>query len=155
MSVRGTGRALLAVAACVVATFAAVGWLYLLREVPSLHAGPAVSGALPLQRLAHQETQPLLRVLLAWAPAGLGAGIVLVWATRLRAASRALVAGATAFVILFATGALSDAVTASESLGMHLAPQFSHEGLWIGTAVMALCAALASPARAPRGEATP
>jgi hypothetical protein len=143
MSARRTGRALVAVFACVVACFAAVGWLYLLRDTTALRSGPPISGALPLQRLAHQDTQPLLRFLLAWAPAGLAAGLALTWVGRLPAAARAAVAGATAFAVLFATGALADAVTANESVSPHLGSQFGHLAPWLAAAVMAIVAAAA------------
>jgi hypothetical protein len=150
MSARRTRRAPVAVLACVVAVVvslvacvAALGSLYLLRDSPALHAGPAVSGALPLQRLAHQDTQPLLRFVLAWAPAGLAAGLALAWLTHLRAATRAAVAGAIAFVVLFASGALSDAVTASEPVSLHVASQLGHAAPWLAAAITAGVAALA------------
>ncbi|HSD80849.1 MAG TPA: hypothetical protein VLB47_09310 [Solirubrobacteraceae bacterium] len=145
MSARGTGRALAAVAACVAATVAAVGWLYLLRDVRGLAAGPRVRGALPLERLARHEAQPLLRVLAAWVPAALAAGVVLAWVTRLGGAGRAAVAAGTAFAVLFATGVASDAITASNPPGLYVASQLQHPALWLGTVVMAAGAALAAP----------
>ena len=151
-STRRTLRALVAVAACAVAASAAIGWLYLLRDARALHAGPAVGGALPLQRLAGQDGQPALPFLLAWAPAGLAAGAALGWATRLPAVARAGVAGAVAFVVLFATGALADAVTASQSPWAHITPQLGRGALWLGAATMAAGAALHHRANAPRSS---
>lgn len=127
---------------CVAAAVAAVGWLYLLRDSSTLNAGPGISGALPLQRLAQQDTQPLLRVVLAWAPAGVVAGFALGAATRLPPQGRALITFVTAFIVVFATGAVSDAITASEPVGLHLAPQLQYAGLWLGAGIMAVCAAL-------------
>src|SRR5689334_7695184 len=61
-----------------------VGWLYLIRDVHLLDVGPSVSGALPLEELAKRGAQPLLRMLVAWLPAGLAAGFAVALATRLR-----------------------------------------------------------------------
>jgi hypothetical protein len=151
MSARVPARAVAAVA-CVALVFAAVGWLYVIRGTAALAVGPHVTGALPLQRLASQDKQPLLRFLLAWVPAGLAAGAVLAAMTRLSPGGRALTAGATTFVLLFLTGAASDAVTSSEPVGLHVAPQLGRSGLWLSTAIMAACAALV-PSRADRGPA--
>jgi hypothetical protein len=142
MTARRVTRALAAVGVCVLACVAAVGWLYLLRDSPALRAGPPVTGALPLQRLAHQEAQPLLRFLLAWAPAGLAAGLALAWLARLGATASAAVAGAVAFVVLFATGAFADAVTANEAVAPHVASQPGHAAPWLAAAVMAVIAGL-------------
>jgi hypothetical protein len=155
MSARWPRRALAvaaAVAVAALATAAAVGWQYLLREAHGLAGGPAISGALPLQRLAHQDTQPLLRVLLAWIPAGVGAGLVLARLTPLPRAARVLIATATTFVVLFLAGAGADAVTANERIGPHVASQLGHAALWLATATMAAGAAVA--AGASRGRAS-
>src|SRR5205085_604507 len=77
------GRGALGVAVTVVATAAGVGWLYLLFQWGALDAGPHVSGALPLQQLAGNEAQPLLRVAVAWLPAGVAAGAALTALTRM------------------------------------------------------------------------
>lgn len=138
---RVLGRAAAALG-CVAATAAGIGWLYLIRNTSALDAGPGVSGALPLQRLAHQDTQSLLRVVLAWAPAGVAAGFALTAATRLPPQGRALITFVTAFAVLFLTGAVSDAITASEPLSLHVTPQLHHAGLWLGAGIMAAAAAL-------------
>lgn len=141
---RRTGEVLLTIVVALVATFAAVGWLYVIRDVAVLAVGPALSGALPLQRLAGGEAQPLLRFLAAWVPTGLAVG----WALRrlapaVGAWARAALAGVTAFVVLLVAGALSDAVTANETFSMHTSAQPGHTATWAAAIVLAGCAALA------------
>src|SRR4051794_41252843 len=89
-------RGVAAVLVPVLATLAGVGWLYLLKDVGLLDAGPAVGGALPLERLAGDDAQPLLRVLAAWIPAAAAGAAALSALTQLRPASRGIVAGAPA-----------------------------------------------------------
>ena len=105
---------------CVVATVAGAGWLYLLRDVSALAFGPHVGGALPLQRLAGGDDQPLARLVTAWVPAGLAAGCALAALTGLRRWARAAVAAVTTWLVLAATGAAADAVTANERLTQHV-----------------------------------
>jgi hypothetical protein len=133
----------------VVAIAAGVGWLYLLRTTRALDAGPTFTDALPLQRLAGQGTQPLLRLAVAWVPAGLVAGIALGALTSLRRIARAIVAGVVAFVVLFAAGAGSDSVTASDPLSPHIAPQLHRAALWTAVALV-VCGALLAPVRRRR-----
>lgn len=132
-------------AACgvIAALLAGIGWLYALRGVGALDAGPVLHDALPLQRLAGQGDQPLLRLAAAWVPAGIAAGVVLAALTRLGRAGRAAVAAACALVVLFAAGAASDTVTASDPLSPHVAPQLGRAALWAATALFAGGAALA------------
>jgi hypothetical protein len=132
-------------AVVVVAAIAAgIGWLYVLRSTRALDAGPSFTDALPLQRLAGQGTQPLLRLALAWVPAGLVAALGLSALTGLRRAARTVVVAAIALVVLFAAGAGSDSVTASDPLGPHVAPQLSRPALWAAVALVA-CGALLAP----------
>src|SRR5439155_15383489 len=58
----------------VLAIVGGVGWLYLIRDVHVLAHGPKVSGALPLEELASKGSQPLLRMAVAWLPAGFAGG---------------------------------------------------------------------------------
>ena len=110
---------------------AGMGWLYLLREAGVLDAGARLSRALPLEQLARGDDQPLLRVAVAWLPAGAAAGLALAWATGWGRLGRTLAVGLIAAVVLFGTGAISDAVAVNEAVGAHLGEQFSHEGIWI------------------------
>jgi sulfite exporter TauE/SafE len=98
-----------------------------------------VGGALPLQRLAGQDSQPLLRFVAAWLPTGLVAGAVLARVTGLARGARAAIAGLTTFATLFAAGAGSDAVTANERVALHLGPQFRHGAIWLAAAIVAAC----------------
>ena len=130
----------------VVAIAAGVGWLYALRTTHALAAGPSFTDALPLQRLAGQGTQPLARLAVAWVPAGLVAGLALSALTGLDRAARAVVVAAIAFVVLFAAGAGSDSVTASDPLSPHVAPQLHRPALWVAVALVA-AGALLAPSR--------
>ncbi|HEU4978965.1 MAG TPA: hypothetical protein VFT42_08745 [Solirubrobacteraceae bacterium] len=138
------GRGVAAAAIVLLATIAGIGWLYLLRHAAVLGYGPRLREALPLQRLAGGDAQPLLRLACTWIPAGLVAGLALRASTRLTWAARVLVTGAGAWVVLFVAGAGSDSVTASEKLAPHLAPQFGRGALWVAAALVAagaLCVA--------------
>jgi hypothetical protein len=119
----------IALPACVAA---GIGWLYLLRGAGALAAGPSVRGALPLQQLAGDDGQPLLRLLAAWLPAGALAGAVVGgrrgW----------VVVGAVAWLALAVTGAVSDATAISGSVWEHVVPQAWRPGTWAAAGIMAL-----------------
>jgi hypothetical protein len=135
--------ALAAVAVAVVATAAGVGWLYLLRDAQALRVGPALPDALALERLAGADAQPVLRVLAAFVPAGVVAGIAVRRLTRSGAAGRALLAGGPAYVLLMAIGLASDAITHSEPAGRYVAAQPLRAAVWLPALIVALCSASA------------
>jgi hypothetical protein len=137
-----TARPLAAVGAAVGGTAAGIGWLYLLRHAGPLDAGPRVPMALPLQRLAGGAAQPLARLLVAWLPAGVVAGLVLVAAGYRRRPVRAAITFGMTLVLLLALGAAADAVTASETLRSHLAAQPHRAATWLAAALVALGAVL-------------
>lgn len=150
-------RALLGLAAAValiVAVVAGVGWLYLLRDTRWLDAGPALRDALPLQRLAGHGDQPLLRLVVAWLPTGVAAGVALAALTRLRWWARGAVAGVTAFVLLLLAGGVADAVTESDPLTSHLGVQPHRGALWLASALVLAGALIPWPRRAGRRGAT-
>ena len=122
----------------VLAVCAGMGWLYLLREAGALDAGPRLSGALPLEQLARGDDQSLLRVAVAWLPAGVGAGLALAWATGWGLARRTVAVGLIGFVVLFATGAVSDAIAVNETVVSKLGDQFSHGGIWVEVAFLVI-----------------
>lgn len=128
---------------CVAATVAGAGWLYLLRDVGVLAFGPHVTGALPLQRLAGADDQPLARLVVAWLPAGLVAGGALAALTGLGRFAVAAVAGVAAWVVLAVTGAGADAVTANERLTQHVTGQVGHPGPWVAVALLCAGAVIA------------
>jgi hypothetical protein len=138
-----------------------IGWLYLLRHTGALASGPRVVEALPLQRLAGEDDQPLLRVLVAWVPAAVVAAAGLAYFTRLRRPARALAAGGGAAALLWAAGAMSDAVTETESFAGHLGPQAGRAAIWLPAALFAACSlmpggvgARATARSAPPADAT-
>jgi sulfite exporter TauE/SafE len=137
-----TARPAAALGVAIGGTAAGIGWLYLLRDAAALDAGPSVREALPLQRLAGGAAQPLLRLVIAWLPAGLIAGVLLAAAGYRRRAVRAAVMFALTLVLLLALGAMADAVTASERLGDHLTAQPGRAATWLAAALVAAGAAM-------------
>jgi hypothetical protein len=115
--------------------------LYGLRQLGVLAYGPDVAGALPLQRLAGTDAQPLVRMAAAWVPAGMLAG----WAVRgrrARAPARVIAIGVLGVVLLMAIGAGSDAATVSGPVSTHLTEQLTRSGTWTAAALMAAGAAM-------------
>ena len=127
---------LLAAIAGVAACVAGVGLLYLLRRAHVGDVGPLVSRALPLEQLARADAQPLLRVAVAWAAAGVAAGVVLGVLTRSRLALEGVVLVATAWVVLVVSAAVSDAIAnnASVTFGRPL----SAAGTWVSLALLVI-----------------
>src|SRR5207248_4521909 len=66
------------------APVAGTGWLYALRSLNWLAVGPHIPDSLPLLQLARADAQPLGRVIVAWLPAGLLAGLALARVPRSR-----------------------------------------------------------------------
>jgi hypothetical protein len=133
---------------------AATGWLYLLRDVGGLAAGPRIAGALPLQQLAGGDAQPLSRVVLAWLPAGMVAGLLVAWLTHLRAASRALLVAVVAAALLVGAGAAQDAIAISDPVGPHISPQLHRAGNWAAVVLLVIGSLLAGVRRPSRRRGT-
>ena len=147
------------VPAVVAVTAAGVGWLYVLRTGHVLGVGPRVGEALPLERLARDDAQPLARLLAAWLPAGVVAGLAMDVAWRIPAPARAIPVGAIALVTLVLAGVASDAVTANLRFAQELGPQYGRAATWLAALLMALGALMPLPsirrATAGRGRAKP
>lgn len=107
-----------------------VGWLYLLRHERALDFGPHIPGALPLEQLAGEASQPLGRMAVAWLPTGAAAGVVLMVLTRARVGARLLGLTLMSFVVLFLSTAASDAVAQNERLLDHLGAPLARGGVW-------------------------
>jgi hypothetical protein len=152
-SARSAARIALAVASPSAGAAAGVGWLYLLRDVGALRAGPAVPHALALERLAGRDAEPLLRVLAAFVPAGLAVAVALRAATGLGRAGRALLAGLPAYAVLIAAGTASDAVIRSQPAVPYVAAQPARAAVWLPASIFAVCA-YALPGRRRRTAAT-
>lgn len=135
-------RAATIAGAALLTSLAGIGWLYLLHRGAVLGAGPLVHGALPLQRLAGGAAQPVSRLLVAWLPAGVAAGVVLRWGGWRRRWVRAVVLFAACAVLLLALGAAADAVTASEPLAPHISPQLGRVATWLAAALVGAGAAI-------------
>lgn len=133
-------RAALAAATVLIATAAGLGWLYLLRDSDLLAAGPVLRDALALDRLAGGDAQPLLRVLAAFVPAGVFAGLALRALTPLGRTARALVAALPAYVLMGVIGTASDAVTRSEPAARYVAAQPLRAAVLVPALVVGVCA---------------
>lgn len=133
----------------ILCVLAGLGWLYALRDLKLLAAGPHVSGALPLQQLAGNADQPLARVLVAWLPAGLVAGWLLGRAVR-SAVVTAVTVGVLAWVLLLFGGAASDAIAISDVVAHHVWAQLGRGGLWVATACMVTGSLVAAGSARPR-----
>lgn len=107
---RGAGAGLVVVVALV----AAVGWLYVLRGTRSFVAGPNVNDSLPLLQLAGFDAQPLLRVAVAFLPAGIVAGVAL---RRFGRISRAMIAAVLGAALLLFASQVSFALARNLRLG--------------------------------------
>jgi hypothetical protein len=128
--------------AAILTPVAGIGWLYALHRGAVLGAGPDVHAALPLQRLAGGAAQPASRLVLAWLPAGVVAGMALRAGGWRRRWVRAAVLFVACAVVLLLLGAAADAVTASETFGPHLAPQLGRAATWIAAVLVAAGAAV-------------
>ncbi len=120
--------------AVVVLVLTGIGWLDLLRRAGVLDFGPLVPGALPLEQLAQEDRQPLLRLLLAWLPVGALAAWVLGPPGRWRPLALAVVA----FVLLVVIGAVSDAASISGPLSEHVVPQLWRAGTLVAVGLIVL-----------------
>jgi hypothetical protein len=127
----------------VVAVCAGLGWLYLLRSTQVLSVGPHMQAALPLEELANHGSQPLLRMAVAWIPAGFAAGLALALTTRLRAGSVAAATGLLSFAMLYLSTASSEAVSRNERFSQHLGPALGKSGLWAAVALVVIGSLLA------------
>jgi hypothetical protein len=125
----------------IAATAGGVGWLYLLRRAGALDAGPRLTDALPLQRLAGEAAQPLLRLLVAWLPAGIVAGLAM-RAAGVGRPARAAVAFVACAALLLAAGAAADALTANDPFRSHLGVQPERAATWLAAGLMALGAVI-------------
>lgn len=138
---RRLARGLLGLGVAAMAVVSGVGWLYELRSAGLLGAGPRLGGALPLQQLAGDDSQPLLRMAGAWLPAGAVSGFGLGYVARVHRPP--LCTALVGAVLLVAAGAASDAI-ASSGLTAHLLPQFTRPGLWGALILLTIGAALAA-----------
>jgi hypothetical protein len=136
-------RACAVVVVVLAAVAGAIGWLYALRHVGVLKAGPKLADALPLQRLAGGARQPLVRVVVAWLPAGLVAGVGLGLVSRMRRPGRGLVVFVLGLALVLVVAAASDSVTHNEPIRSHLREQPHRAVTWLAAGLMALGAVLA------------
>jgi hypothetical protein len=137
-----TARAAGVLLVVIAAVAAGIGWLYALRHVHALRMGPQLTDALPLQRLAGGASQPLGRMVVAWLPAGIAAGIGIGLVSHLRRPWRALAVFASALVLVLAAAAASDALTHNEPIRQHLHEQPHRAAAWLAAGLMALGAVL-------------
>ena len=143
-SVGSFARGTVVVLVVLVAVGGGIGWLYALRHTHVLKIGPTLTDALPLQRLAGGAAQPLARVIVAWLPAGLVAGVGISLVSRLRRPGRGVAVFALALAFVIAAAAASDSLTHNEPIRDHLHQQPHRAATWLAAGLMAL-GALAAP----------
>jgi len=123
----------------VVTMVAGFGWLDALRALGALHVGPRVPDALPLRRLAGTSAQPLLRVVVAWASVGLGAGAAL---ARLPRLPRLALLTPAALALIALASELAFAVEETEGLDAVLSTRLPGSGVIVEALVLALAASV-------------
>lgn len=131
-----------------------VGWLYLLRHARVLDFGPHIPGALPLEQLAGEASQPLGRMAAAWLPTGAAAGVVLMMLTGARVGARLLGLTLVSFFVLFLSTSASDALAQNERLLDHLGAPLARGGVWAAVLLVVTGSLLAEVAlgAAPRAS---
>jgi hypothetical protein len=134
----------------IVVVAAGIGWVYVMRQLHVLSLGPRLDGALPLQQLAGGDDQPLIRLIAAWLPAGVVAGVVLVRLARLTGALLASLAAAVSAAVLLADFAISSSIAQNDRVRQHVSAAFSQDSIWLAVALIALGVLIASPPRALR-----
>jgi hypothetical protein len=145
-----TGAVLLGLLAPV----AGLGLVYLLRDAHIGRVGPDVGGSLPLESLAGDDAQPLVRVALAWLAVGLVAGALFVAFTRTPRVLTLVVTALIAGVVLVVNVGVSISIENNESLTTHLSRGFHEAGPWVALALLVMGAAVvevaaSAAARAP------
>jgi len=123
----------------IVALIAGIGWLYVLRGLHLFAVGPPVPDALPLLQLARTDLQPLLRVVLAWLPAGAVAGLAL---ARIGRPQRAVIGALTALVLLLLASQASDALARNLRFSQVLWSRSPGPGPWLEALLFAVGCAL-------------
>jgi hypothetical protein len=139
-------RATVAWLLVVLSVAAGLGWLYLLSKLHAFDFGPRQSGALPLEELASQGSQPLGRMVVAWLPAGAAATLALTWVARVSTAWAPVGVALVAAPTLYLTTAGSEALTHNEPFGDHLGPALEQSGLWSALVLIVLGSLLAAAA---------
>lgn len=133
-------------AAIVLIVFAAVaagiGWLYVLRHAAVLRVGPRFADALPLQRLAGGAAQPLGRLVVAWVPAGIVAGLGIGLVSGLHRAARGVVVFVLALALVLGATLMSDSLTHNESIRSQIHNEPHRAAAWVAAGLMALGALL-------------
>jgi len=97
-----------------------------------------VTGALPLQQLAGGDAQPLLRMVVAWLPAGIAVGVALGALTRMSRPARAALTALVSAVLLLAASAVSDAIAQNDAVHEHVSAAFSRQAIWLAVGLLTL-----------------
>jgi hypothetical protein len=107
---------------------AGFGWVYVLRGLGWLGAGPRVGDTLPLLQLAGFDGQPLLRVVVGWLLAGGLAGLLLI---RIRPGRRAVIAGLLGLLALLLASQAATALARNLRFGDVLVHRAPGLGPWL------------------------
>jgi hypothetical protein len=145
--VNAAASALAVILAAPAGLLAGFGWLYALRGLGWLAVGPRVGDSLPLLQLAGFDGQPLLRVVIAWLPAGAVAGLALVRVSPLR---RAVLLGTLGLIVLLFASQASYALARNLRLSSVLSDRTPGLGAWLEGGLFAAGSVLGSVARLGR-----
>jgi hypothetical protein len=129
---------------------AGLGWLYVLRGLHWFSGGPRVSDALPLLQLAGFDRQPVLRVIVAWALAGLVVGYAL---RGMHPLARALLAAVLGCALLWLASEASFALARNYPFSEIVSHRAPRAGPWLEAFVFAAASAL--PGAFSRRQARP
>jgi hypothetical protein len=138
--VRLGARVAVAVVTLVAAVIAGLGWLYALRGLGWFALGPRVGDSLPLLQLAGFDAQPLLRLVVAWLPAGFVAAMAL---SGLPRAWRLAIGGTVAVALLLLASQASYALARNLRFSAVLWSRQPGAGPWFEGLLFAVGCALA------------
>ncbi|HET9718877.1 MAG TPA: serine hydrolase [Solirubrobacteraceae bacterium] len=150
--VRKTGAsaagALLGTVASLIGVMVTIGLAYTLRGEGLLAAGPRVPDALPLLQLAGFDAQPLLRITVAAALAGLAVGLAL---TRIDRPRRIMIVGLASLLLLLIGSDASFALARNLRFERVLLNRTPPLGPWLEAVLLSAASALPGPGGALNG----
>jgi hypothetical protein len=94
-----------------------------------------------------------MRMVVAWLPAGVAAGLALELLTRISRPIRAALTAVLGSAVLLIASAISDSITQNDAVGNHVSAAFSRQAIWLAAAILALGALIAP--RWPRAPGAP
>jgi D-alanyl-D-alanine carboxypeptidase len=138
----GLAGSVLGAAALLVASLAALGLIYQLRQLGLFAVGPRISDSLPLLQLAGFDAQPLARVVAAT----LAAGLILGWALhRLDRRRRAVLVGVFALLVMLIGSDASYALARNLPFDQVLLDRAPALGPWLEAVLLTAASTVPGP----------